>query len=524
MDIFRSHSDIGETDWDIHLTFREAQRAGFQFRYKRHRTGEKSVIITSIHMKSERLIIPAFIDGHPVREIADECRFLVKCRNDAGTFVLILPDTMTRVGEKAFGIDFSYCPFCIPHLTEVYFPKGSIEIGKNAFRNQWELKKLHFGEYTDIGEGAFAECRELESVRLRGCRLSKGCFKDCEKLGSVTWKNVRCTEDRIFEGTPFEKKHDLLIVDKVLQRCRKKTIWYVVPDGIEVIGKEAFENNRYILKVTLPPSVREIGYRAFAECKNLRHMDLSNVKMIHQYAFDSCKSLDPDTKIGADTRFERFPFRDTPLDQSCTNDGIVINKTLVGGEPVFSSNVWQIAEGVRRISDVGHDIKWCDIPGMTVVFPESAEEINSLVCFSFAKRLIFKNPGIRISDPCNGWDHLYKDITLTFVSGGVYSDIPVLFPKRAFGNPANQKTEDFYIRLLRKGFDITDYDNGVFDLGLSVDMLVEISCKRAAGGYMLSEECRKRYEDYLRQHMRRAFLYARDDEKLTGFLNNLSGR
>lgn len=527
MDIFKPHSDNAEINQDLHLTFSEAQRAGFQFHYTRNRrTGEKPVIITSIHVKSEKLVIPAYIDGHPVQMIADECRFITERSLIYKTVVLVLPDTLRRIGKNAFNKYFLYYhDFWIPYLSEVYFPKGRIMIGQEAFKHQNKMKRLHFGETAIIGEGAFADCSELESVQLKDCELSNDSFNFCQKLTDVTWENVRCIGGSVFECTPFEKKQDLLIVDRALQRCRIKTRQFAVPDGVEVIGSLAFEDNKSIESVILPPSVREIGSAAFLGCENLRDIDLCNVRVIYESAFNFCKSLDLKNRIGADTRFVGSPFRDNPLiiDPNCTNDGIVINKTLVGGRPVFAGNVWQIAEGVRRISgdplSFDFDKKWAGIPGMTVIFPKSTEEISFIHCFRFAERLVFKNPNVEIAG--RGF---YKNILMTFVTESGSSDIPFLFPENIFGNAAYKKASEFYNSLIKKGFSIDEYDSGIFDVGLPMELLIEISYKRAAGGYMLTDQCRKRYEDYLRQHMRRAFLYARGDENMTGFLNNLSGR
>ena len=519
-----------EINQDLHLTFSEAQRAGFQFHYiKNRRTGEKPVIITSIHVKSEKLVIPAYIDGHPVQMIADECRFITERSLIYKTVVLVLPDTLRRIGKNAFNKYFLYYhDFWIPYLSEVYFPKGRIMIGQEAFKHQNKMKRLHFGETAIIGEGAFADCSELESVQLKDCELSNDSFNFCQKLTDVTWENIRCIGGSVFRSTPFEEKQDLLIVDRALQRCRIKTRQFAVPDGVEVIGSYAFEDNKSIESVILPPSVRKIGRAAFLGCENLRDIDLCNVRVIYESAFNFCKSLDLKNKIGADTRFVGSPFRDNPLiiDPNCTNDGIVINKTLVGGRPVFAGNVWQIAEGVRRISgdplSFELDKKWADIPGMTVIFPKSTEEITFINCFDFAERLVFKNPNVEIT----GTWCFDKDILLTFVTESGSSDIPFLFPENIFGNAAYKKASEFYNSLIKKGFSIDDYDSGIFDVGLPMELLIKISYKRAAGGYMLTDQCRKRYEDYLKLHMRRALLYAEahGDKEMTEFLRELSGR
>lgn len=88
----------------------------------------------------------------------------------------------------------------------------------------------------------------------------------------------------------------------------------VLPEGLDSIGKEAFQKN-YITEVTIPESVRAIGQSAFYDNQSLKSVTLNNrmetinrslfnyckklavvrggknVKIIDQYAFSGCDSL-----------------------------------------------------------------------------------------------------------------------------------------------------------------------------------------------------------------------------------------
>lgn len=504
---------------ELHLTFKEAQQAGFQFCYTRH----KSVIITSICVSSDKIIIPAYIDNHLVARIGSGCRFINK--KHISDITLILPDTLETIGENAFSKAFMYdYSFYVPQLSEVYFPKGSIRIEKDAFRNQKKLKRLHFGDTAVIGEYAFNSCESLEKVRLNNCELSKRCFDFCQRLTDVTWKKVLFSEDSVFEATPFEEKHDLLITGNVLQRCRTNKSCFVVPDGISFIGREAFRDNMSLERVVLPPSVIRIGVEAFVNCQNLRYIDLSRVGVIDSDAFGNCQSLDPKTKFEPNTKFMDCPFRQTPLEaNSVTNDGIVINRTLIGGRPIFSGNVWQISQNVRRIAgnqlSFDFDAGLSNIPDMTVVFPESVECINNIKLFCFAKRLVFKNPRVKFFNS-NGFSA--NDITLTFIDKNGSSDIPVIFPKKIGNNPAFRNTLQLYSKVFGGAPDINAYDKEIFETGMPMHMLIGIAYKRlSGGGYKLTDESRRRYKEYLRLHIRRALAYAEKygDTELLDFLH-----
>ncbi len=66
----------------------------------------------------------------------------------------------------------------------------------------------------------------------------------------------------------------------------------VVPEGVVVIGCEAFKNRADVTSVTLPDSVLEIGKSAFWRCTNLKHIRLPiHLDYIDKFAFRYCESL-----------------------------------------------------------------------------------------------------------------------------------------------------------------------------------------------------------------------------------------
>lgn len=65
----------------------------------------------------------------------------------------------------------------------------------------------------------------------------------------------------------------------------------VLPEGLDSIGKEAFQKN-YITEVTIPESVRAIGVTAFNDNQSLKSVTLNNsMEMINQSLFYYCKKL-----------------------------------------------------------------------------------------------------------------------------------------------------------------------------------------------------------------------------------------
>lgn len=514
---------------ELRFTFKEAQQAGFQFCYTR----KKQVIITSIHVKSEKIIIPSYIDNHPVVRIADSCRPIAQ--PDIKNAVLVFPDTVKEIGEGAFR---AYrIPNCNirktlwgPIFSEIYFPETYVRIGEFAFFNQTNLKKLHFGRKAFIEGSAFGSCSALEEVKLKSCSLLDGCFGNCTSLSRVSWEKAEYCGEKVFYGTPFEEKQKLLIIGDTLQRCRTDEKIFTVPEGVKTIGENAFENNKALERVILPSSLISIKKQAFSGCEKLWDIDLRNVKWIYSDAFKNCLSLGSRVRIGTDTEFRGYPFTRTMLEKESTaKDGIVINGVLFCIRPNLSGSLWQISDNVRIISaDMSRyalDRQWSKIREMEIIFPESVMQINDIYLFSFAKRLTFKNPNVQIcskgSSLCNSFR---KNLMLTFITQNGSSDIPIVFPKNIDNNPAYRKTAEFYDRMFNVKFDINAYDEGILDTGLPMDMLIEIAYKRLTGGYKLSNQNRTRYEEYLRLHIRRAVLYAQKmgDEKMVEFLEVLS--
>ena len=65
----------------------------------------------------------------------------------------------------------------------------------------------------------------------------------------------------------------------------------VLPEGLDSIGKEAFQKN-YITEVTIPESVRAIGVTAFYQNQSLKSVTLNNsMELINQSLFNSCNKL-----------------------------------------------------------------------------------------------------------------------------------------------------------------------------------------------------------------------------------------
>ncbi|MBR5759997.1 MAG: leucine-rich repeat domain-containing protein, partial [Thermoguttaceae bacterium] len=139
-----------------------------------------------------------------------------------------------------------------------------------------------------IGIGAFGPVNSLKSVRIPASVKSLG---DSPFLGSVL-TSIDVAEDnpvfRSINGVLFSKDGKTL-VNYPPGRKQKE---YVVPDGVETIGKEAFLANFELRTVVFPAGLATIDDGAFRVCGSLRSLVLPDgTTTIGDEAFSSCSSL-----------------------------------------------------------------------------------------------------------------------------------------------------------------------------------------------------------------------------------------
>ncbi len=491
---------------EISMAFKEAQKAGFQFKYGRYK---ENVIILSIHIRSAKTVIPAYIEGKPVTNICPHCRVIVD--KNVGETAIYFPKTVTKIGERAFenrtlGKDGGY-------ISEVYIA-GEAYIGVNAFARQFKLRKLCFPQYTHIGEAAFLYCVSLESVDLRGTAVSNMSFMGCEKLTNVLLTG--CITGKPFSGTPFEKSADMLIAGKRFIKCNLMQKEITVPDGIEFIGEGAFNGNKAVERVILPESVHEIEKDAFRQCTSLSEINLEKVKYIRDRAFAGCFKLDSRVIEKHLPHINGDPFSGTIIaDEHKTPDGTVINGILTTGRPNTINGVWELNGGITEISwSVGDHCHFGD----TAVIPESVRYMR-MSGFSGFRRVIIKNPKTDIyfdRTPYFSGDMTHREeFCLSFETENGLSDFIMYFWETPMLDSARKQViTDFYNSLCSHYFSrffAEMYDNGILDIGLSYRHMLDIAYRRVVGGYLLTEKKRRRYTEFLIAHRKKGLKYAEEE-------------
>lgn len=197
---------------------------------------------------------------------------------------IVLPSKVTTIGADAF----NGCSA----LKGINLPITVTSIGERAFMGCAKLKAVGMtsssSDYalTTIGNHAFAGCEELESILLPSKLETIGdlAFHGCKKLAGITLPtNLTLIGEGAFYG------------------CEAITSINIRSKA--VIGVSAFEACTGLTKVVISsrsttltdktPELKEIPYRAFADCTALKEVSVgSGITTIGGEAFSGCVKLD----------------------------------------------------------------------------------------------------------------------------------------------------------------------------------------------------------------------------------------
>ena len=183
------------------------------------------------------------------------------------------------------------------------FPKSIKEIKRNAFSGCSKMATVKFDEdaaIEKIGAGAFADCglttisipKKVKAIEREACRNCKAlkvinveqytetihpeAFKYCDNLTDINIHKEN-TKYSSIDGYLLSPDKKTLILFPPGKANSKFTL---LPPSIEKIGDNSFFNCEKLTNVTIPNKVKEIGYRAFGLCKNLKTITFLCDKMI----------------------------------------------------------------------------------------------------------------------------------------------------------------------------------------------------------------------------------------------------
>ena len=252
-----------------------------------------------------------------------------------------IPDSVTIIGDDAFGMcsslreitvssdNPSYCSddgivfskdrsvlICFPAGKDdlaYSIPEGVTDIGSHAFLFCTNLQTVSIPEsMKSIGEGAFIGCNNLTSASFPEgiANIRPYTFQFCHNLvsvsipGSVTsiGDNVfslcpRLKEIHVAESNPFFACENGILFSRDRSRlirypAGRTAREYAIPEGVTVIGRDAFDGCQNLTGILIPDSVTRIEQDAFGGCSNLESISIPDgVESIEDGAFAFCVNL-----------------------------------------------------------------------------------------------------------------------------------------------------------------------------------------------------------------------------------------
>lgn len=250
--------------------------------------------------------------------------YVSKADNATLTGELIIPETVKHEGVTYFVKYVEWMGFTDSDITEVRLPSTITDLNGFCFKGCKKLKSINLPQnITYLGDGIFEECSSLESIECHiffpfdisyNTPFNVSIYANTElkvPTGSINryrsstgWKEFSTiTEIEMDDVDKNILTYTILDDNKVSVSANSKQIDgdIIIPSEVVIDGKaytvkkiqdNGFENCTKITSFSLPNSITEIGWWAFAYT-NIQKIDLpEKLEIIGSWAFHGCTKLE----------------------------------------------------------------------------------------------------------------------------------------------------------------------------------------------------------------------------------------
>ena len=252
--------------------------------------------------------------------------------------VSVLPESLCFLGKEAFCSCFAITDLTIKgnnlttissyafdncaRLNRVVIGEGVITVGYSAFGHSGVKEVVLSDSVAEIHEHAFYYCENLESIHFgKSLKAINGteAFYNTTSLLNITL-SAENENYCLLDGVLYTENLDTL----VLYPHGDSRSEFIIPNGVVSIPSRVFAFSKF-KSVTIPGSVRTIGYDAFYECSTLYEVIIEDgMTTIGERAFNSCENLTsirlPNTLI----TIEDFAFWDCNVDTLIIPDSVEV--------------------------------------------------------------------------------------------------------------------------------------------------------------------------------------------------------
>lgn len=206
---------------------------------------------------------------------------------------ITIKDGTTHIETRAF-------EHCV-NLTNINIPNTVIEIGDRAFQYCTNLENIKLsGNLSNISNSVFEGCAKLKEITIPQIVTSIGdsAFSGCASLTSIVIPNsVTAINSKAFMGCSNLSSVTLstnlkTIGELAFSKCSSLTT-IKLPNSLTTINTRAF-SQAGITRIILPKNVTTLGDATFADCKDLRSVDMTlcvGLMDINSQLFANCISL-----------------------------------------------------------------------------------------------------------------------------------------------------------------------------------------------------------------------------------------